>query len=523
MNKIRRFFIAVLSATVIVNMAYATGGVTRKQLAEYASSLKGLKKAELKEAMYRLMTPKTVLEYGSGSGHTWDGFYDTDRTADNYCVDRYCDDRREFGSRGAVVSGLNIEHSFPKSWWGGTKNSAYMDLFNLMPSEVTINSAKSNYGMGVVDNIKDTNGCTKVGTGKGSSSNVNLWEPADKWKGDFSRSYMYMATAHQNLNTKYTGEALTSLEKNVWPTLQQWAYTLYLKWTRTDKVDQIEIDRNNAVYEIQGNRNLFVDYPTLAEYVWGDSIDAEFDPYTALTTCSDDDRYASYQYNDNGGSAGGNSGNESGGNGGDSNDDDNIDDVETGEVEGTYILVTNVGDLKTGDNLLIASDNYVMSSTQAANNRPAVTTTVTDNKIVYADDMAVVTLVRTGDYWLLKTNGGYLYAASSSSNWLRTSDKADNTTKASITQAADGCAVIKFVNVSGRNELRYNTSANVFSCYMSGNQKAVQLYRRVATTDGVSATTISTDDEAVYNLNGVKVDASYKGIVVKNGKKYFNR
>ena len=52
MNKIKRILIAVLSATVIVNMAYATGGVTRKQLAEYASSLKGLKKAELKEAMY---------------------------------------------------------------------------------------------------------------------------------------------------------------------------------------------------------------------------------------------------------------------------------------------------------------------------------------------------------------------------------------------------------------------------------------------------------------------------------------
>ena len=77
--------------------------------------------------------------------------------------------------------------------------------------------------------------------------------------------------------------------------------------------------------------------------------------------------------------------------------------------------------------------------------------------------------------------------------------------------------------MSGRNELQYNTSANVFSCYKSGNQKAIQLYRRVATTDGVSVTTISTGDETVYNLNGVKVDASYKGIVVKNGKKYFNR
>ena len=43
--------------------------------------------------------------------------------------------------------------------------------------------------------------------------------------------------------------------------------------------------------KIEGNRNLLVDYPYLAEYVWGDSVDVAFNPYTSITTADDDDRY----------------------------------------------------------------------------------------------------------------------------------------------------------------------------------------------------------------------------------------
>ena len=49
--------------------------------------------------------------------------------------------------------------------------------------------------------------------------------------------------------------------------------------------NELEITRNNKVSEIQGNRNPFVDFPNLMEYIWGDSIDYAFDPMT--TTCSD--------------------------------------------------------------------------------------------------------------------------------------------------------------------------------------------------------------------------------------------
>ena len=112
-----------------------------------------------------------------------------------------------------------------------------------------------------------------------------MFEPADQYKGDFSRGYMYMATTYQDLEWQGT-QGLQELVQGEWPTLQEWAYKIYLKWIGDDPVDEVEIERNNAVAEIQGNRNLFIDYPYLAEYIWGDSIDRPFDPYTSVTTAS---------------------------------------------------------------------------------------------------------------------------------------------------------------------------------------------------------------------------------------------
>lgn len=240
----------------------------------YYDAANGKKKAELKAALHNIIQPVIVLNYGSGANSTWSGFYKTDRTSDNQVIDRYSNDIRYFTNSTSAVAGMNIEHSFPKSWWGGSNNNAYKDLYNLMPCEQTINSDKSNYAMGKVTNVKKTNGCTKVGTGPTSSGNKNLWEPDDKWKGDFARDYFYMVTAYSNLT--WTSNGLDMLENNDWPTMQAWAYTLLLQWAKDDPVDEIERKRNDAVYDIQLNRNPFVDFPNLAEYIWGDSVDYEF-------------------------------------------------------------------------------------------------------------------------------------------------------------------------------------------------------------------------------------------------------
>lgn len=272
---------AIHTRTAVASIAMAMATVAAAQIPTgYYDDLTGKSGAELKTAVHSIIKDASVLEYGSGTGRTWQGFYSTDRMDNNQVVDRYSNDVRYFTTEGQSVSGMNIEHSFPKSWWGGSKNQAYRDLYNLMPCEMNINSAKSNYPMGEVTNQKSTNGCTKIGTG---NNGYQLWEPADKWKGEFARGYMYMATAYQNLTWNGT-QALQILQQDEYPTLQQWAYTLYLKWARADEVDSMEVARNHAVSHIQGNRNPFVDFPNLMEYIWGDSIDYAFDPTTTLAT-----------------------------------------------------------------------------------------------------------------------------------------------------------------------------------------------------------------------------------------------
>lgn len=270
--------------------------ITRQELSQYAQSLNGLTERELKTAAFNLMnTNKRVLSYGSGNQKTWWGFYVTDRDpGTNECINRYSNQKYTFGTRGNSISGMNIEHSFAKSWWGGSQNDAYKDLYNLYPCDGTANRIKSNYVMGIVDrslpyNSSAGEGYDLVGKGYAGDNLVSMWEPGDQFKGDFCRSYMYMATTYQDYT--WESEGLNQLETGAYPTLQKWSSDLFVQWSKQDLVDSLEVARNNAVSDIQNNRNLFVDFPYLCEYIWGDSIGRLFDPALAISTASDDDRY----------------------------------------------------------------------------------------------------------------------------------------------------------------------------------------------------------------------------------------
>ena len=251
----------------------------------YYSSLKGKKGAELKTAVHKIIKNAKVLSYGSGDHSTWWGFYLTDVTDDGYCIDRYSPRNtwKKYGNRGSSIGGMNIEHSFAQSWWGKTDCNLKKDLFNIMPCESKINSSKGNNGMGVVTKVTNTNGATKVGSG---ANGLKLWEPADEWKGDFARGYMYIVTAYEDYANKWTSEGKNSLYNNTYPTLKEWAYKLYIQWAKADKPDAVEVKRNNDVYKIQGNRNPYVDFPNLMEYVWGDSTNIAFNPETTVKSSS---------------------------------------------------------------------------------------------------------------------------------------------------------------------------------------------------------------------------------------------
>ena len=96
----------------------------------YYNAIDGTKDSELKDSLRQIIRPHTAIPYGSGAGSTWGVFYYSDQDDEGYCMDMYCDSWKKFTSVGAVVSGCNIEHSFAKSWWGGSKNDAYKDCYH---------------------------------------------------------------------------------------------------------------------------------------------------------------------------------------------------------------------------------------------------------------------------------------------------------------------------------------------------------------------------------------------------------
>lgn len=496
----RLFRITLL--TLIAATAMPAHAIERSKLVSYAQSLKGKKKEELKTAIYNLTRNANTLSYGDGTNSTWWGFYVTDKDAEGYVIDRYSNNKVKFGNRGSVASGMNIEHSFPKSWWGGSKNQAYKDLYNLMPSESKANNSKGNYGMGIVTTVTYDNGCIKVGTGNGG---MQLWQPAEVWKGDFSRGYMYMATAYQNLT--YQGEGLNSLQNGAYPTLKEWAYTLYLKWMREDKVSQVEVDRNNAVADIQGNRNLYVDFPTLAEYVWGDSIDVAFNPDVALTTADGDERYAAYNPAEGGG--GGDDGGDEGGDGG---EDTPVPPADGILLDAPFDDITEGNNTATNGSATAWDGNSQFPNVRAAYMAGGAVKLGTGKNTGYIASAA------------LSTKGGTLYVAISVKGWTTVEGKLDVTLgnekktveySAKMSDAFEN-VTLTFENVPATPTLTIATTAQ--RAFIDN----VKVWQPAGTGITTPDATAQQENNAFFSISGQKFSKmpTKPGIYIRNGKKF---
>ena len=250
----------------------ATVGTQAAPSKNYYASLMGKTGQELKTAVHDLTVNHTVLSYNN----LWYYYYDTDYVPGNrnQVWDMYSNNTYYFGTRGNAVSGMNKEHSFPKSWWGGSKNDAYSDLHHLIPTDANANSARSNWPFGEVASSDWDNGLSKRGTprsGQGGGAS-RVFEPADEYKGDFARIYFYMVSCYQDLNWKTT----YMLTNSDWRSLNQWSIDLLLKWAREDTVSEKEQNRNDAIERYQNNRNPFVDNPDLMDYIWGNKVGTAF-------------------------------------------------------------------------------------------------------------------------------------------------------------------------------------------------------------------------------------------------------
>ena len=242
--------------------------------AGYYDAAIGKSDEALKSAMHEIIAPHTRIDYGAKG--TWVVFRKSDVREDGSIWDMYSNVVRYFPETGAH-SEMHIEHSVPKSWWGEQSSFVYeasFDLHHLVPSDASTNMSKSNNILGEVVEATFDNKVSKIGATYIDGKKVSAFEPDDRYKGDFARMYMYVATCYQNYTWMSDGVYMFNTE--AYPTLNKYAVDLLMRWHRQDPVSDKEINRNEAVYEAQSNRNPFIDFPMLAEYLWGDSIGVPF-------------------------------------------------------------------------------------------------------------------------------------------------------------------------------------------------------------------------------------------------------
>ena len=281
----------------------------------YYDDANGLSGESLKTALYTIIDDHDSQTYGA----LWQHFLSTDDKPNGKVWDMYSDIpggtppyeytfvEDQCGNYSGEGSCYNREHSFPKSWFNDA-SPMVTDLFHIVPTDGHVNGQRSNYPFGQTNN---PNWTSLNGSKRGSNSTAGysgtIFEPIDEYKGDFARIYFYMATRYENIIPNWEGNSSSvdaALDGSSFQVYEDWLLEVLLSWHQDDVVSQKEIDRNNAIYDIQYNRNPYVDHPEYVAMVWGGAeipiisdvgyqpeFPTSFEFVTVTATITDDGEY----------------------------------------------------------------------------------------------------------------------------------------------------------------------------------------------------------------------------------------
>ncbi len=269
--------------------------------AGYYDAANGLTCAPLKTALSAIittgMTPKTYgdlwIQYlisdvkprevgpGTSPDVIWDIYSDNPGGPDpyNFTPGAVASGGQQDNGTAAPSEGIfyNREHSVPLSWFNGNTGTSgpATDYFHIFPTDKLVNAMRANYNYGVVSSPTFTsqNG-SKLGPNIYPGLSGTAFEPITEFKGDIARAFFYFVTRYES---NISGWETSSTEGNVafagntWPSIELPYLKLMLQWNSVDPVSQKEIDRNDAGYTYQGNRNPFIDHPEFVGQIWSQS------------------------------------------------------------------------------------------------------------------------------------------------------------------------------------------------------------------------------------------------------------
>ncbi|RBW45701.1 ribonuclease [Psychromonas sp. B3M02] len=252
----------------------------------YYASAEGLSGLELKTALYNIVKDHTTKTYANlwdfMGTNSLDVYYENDgsildmysenvSTSDSYNYTPVTDQCGNYTGEGSCY---NREHSFPKSWFD-EEYPMYTDIHHIFATDGYVNGQRSSYPYGVVgtSSYVSDNG-SKVGSASSDLGYTGtVFEPIDEFKGDFARAYFYMATRYEDIVSTWetnSDNAAAVLDSSSDYVYEDWVITLLKEWNESDPVSQKELDRNEAAYEFQGNRNPFIDHPEYVSEIWAD-------------------------------------------------------------------------------------------------------------------------------------------------------------------------------------------------------------------------------------------------------------
>lgn len=262
------------------------GGNGNTDLTGYYASANGLTGYALKSELHNIIDGHNTRGYSAlwtfYDANSRDVYFENDGTIlDIYSENpngtdpySYTSTSDQCGSYSGEGSCYNREHSFPRSWFGGSVEPMNSDVHHIFATDGYVNGRRSSYPYGEVGSASYTsqNG-SKVGSAiSGLGYSGTVFEPIDEFKGDLARAYFYMATRYEDVianwenNSSYGDAVLNGSSSQVFET---WFLNMLLSWHANDPVSQKEINRNEAAYGHQGNRNPFVDHPELVNSIWG--------------------------------------------------------------------------------------------------------------------------------------------------------------------------------------------------------------------------------------------------------------
>jgi endonuclease I/chitodextrinase len=271
-----------IKTLLIVGLLFSVANIFAQIPIGYYDGTAGLTGAALKTKLWEIIKNG---HQDKGYDGLWTAYYTTDRDKyyenDNSLLDMYSEkptstDSYNFtlGSNQCGVGGnynsegdcYNREHTIPQSSF----NDGYpmrSDVHHVLPTDGYVNNRRGTYPYGVVASSSwtSTNG-SKLGSSAVNGYSGTVFEPIDEFKGDFARIIFYFATRYENIISTVS---FPMFGNSAYPGISSWSLPMLLQWHKNDPVSEKEINRNNAAYSFQGNRNPFIDHPEYINSIWG--------------------------------------------------------------------------------------------------------------------------------------------------------------------------------------------------------------------------------------------------------------